>query len=121
MGGSTTGLIHPRELRRLTISEIKAAVVDPGRVRAQGELRGAVGQDRQFRAPVAHVRDRAERPGARPRRRGRAAEILALTGRDKWLIVAASIRNGIRRIGIGKSFVHVDNDASLPNPTIWLY
>jgi len=35
--------------------------------------------------------------------------------------VAAAIRNGIRRIGIGKSFVHVDNDASLPNPTIWLY
>ena len=52
---------------------------------------------------------------------GRAADIRALTGRDKWLIVAAAVRNGIRRIGIGRNFVHVDNDASLPNPTIWLY
>jgi len=30
-------------------------------------------------------------------------------------------RHGFRRIGIGRNFVHVDNDASLPNPTIWLY
>lgn len=52
---------------------------------------------------------------------GMAADIRALTGRDKWLIVAAGIRNGIRRIGIGRNFAPVDNDASLPDPTIWIY
>ena len=70
------------------------------------------------------VRHNAELKGSTPNSAhlsGRAADILALTGRDKWLIVAAAVRNGIRRIGIGRNFVHVDNDASLPNPTIWLY
>ena len=70
------------------------------------------------------VRHNAELKGSTPNLAhlsGRAADIRAITGRDNWLIVAASIRNGIRRIGIGKNFVHVDNDASLPEPTIWLY
>jgi zinc D-Ala-D-Ala carboxypeptidase len=53
--------------------------------------------------------------------RGLAADIAAPTGRDKWLIVDAAVKSGIKRIGIGKTFVHIDMDGTLPSPTIWLY
>jgi zinc D-Ala-D-Ala carboxypeptidase len=53
--------------------------------------------------------------------RGMAADIAATTGREKWLIVDAAMKANIKRIGIGKTFVHVDIDGTLPNPSIWLY
>lgn len=53
--------------------------------------------------------------------RGMAADIRATTGRQKALIVLAAAKNGIKRIGIGKTFVHIDIDGTLPSPTIWLY
>jgi uncharacterized protein YcbK (DUF882 family) len=53
--------------------------------------------------------------------RGLAADVVALTGKQKYIIAKAAIIHGITRIGIGKTFVHLDNDSTLPNPTIWLY
>lgn len=53
--------------------------------------------------------------------RGMAADIRATTGRQKALIVMAAARHGIKRMGIGRSFIHLDCDSTLPNPTIWLY
>ena len=53
--------------------------------------------------------------------RGMAADIRATSGRQKALIVLAAAKNGIQRIGIGKTFVHIDIDGTLPSPTIWLY
>jgi len=53
--------------------------------------------------------------------RGLAADIAAPTSRERFLIVDAAIKAGIHRIGIGKSFVHVDIDGTLPFPCLWLY
>jgi uncharacterized protein YcbK (DUF882 family) len=53
--------------------------------------------------------------------RGMAADINANTGRQKYLILRAAMLNGIKRIGIGKTFLHLDIDSTLPNLTIWLY
>lgn len=53
--------------------------------------------------------------------RGLAADIRAESGREKYLIVSAAIKNGVKRIGIGKTFIHLDVDGTLPNSTIWLY
>ena len=53
--------------------------------------------------------------------RGLAADISAQTGREKFLIVSEAVAHGIKRIGIGKTFVHVDADGTLPLATIWLY
>jgi zinc D-Ala-D-Ala carboxypeptidase len=53
--------------------------------------------------------------------RGMAADIAAMTGSEKWLIISAAIKANIKRIGIGRTFVHVDIDGTLPNPAIWLY
>ena len=53
--------------------------------------------------------------------RGMAADISATSGREKYLILRTAIIQGIRRFGVGKNFVHVDIDATLPEPTMWLY
>jgi len=36
-------------------------------------------------------------------------------------IVMLAIVHGIKRIGIGKNFVHLDNSPTHPSPRIWLY
>lgn len=53
--------------------------------------------------------------------KGLASDVQASTGIDKYKIVSAAMQCGFQRIGIGKTFVHLDNDLSLPNPVIWLY
>ena len=53
--------------------------------------------------------------------KGMAVDIVALTSRKRYTIVSAALEIGIRRIGIGKSFVHIDTDTTLPQNVIWLY
>ena len=53
--------------------------------------------------------------------RGLAVDIQANTGRQKALIVRSAMLHGILRVGIGKTFVHIDADSTLPNPALWLY
>lgn len=52
---------------------------------------------------------------------GWAVDIAAATGEQKFKITQALIIAGFTRIGIAKSFIHVDMDSSKPSPTIWLY
>jgi len=55
-------------------------------------------------------------------RLGKAVDIQADSGYEKFAIVSAAIKHGIKRIGIGKDFIHLDNAITdLPWPTIWLY
>lgn len=52
---------------------------------------------------------------------GDAADIKAFRGDTKFKIVSEAIYLGIRRIGIGKDFIHLDVSPSLPSPSIWTY
>lgn len=52
---------------------------------------------------------------------GHAADIAAPDSRLRMEIVKAAINAGISRIGIGKTFVHVDVDESKPQNVMWLY
>ena len=52
---------------------------------------------------------------------GHAADIAATSGKERWTIVNALIRSGFNRIGIAKSFIHVDDDPSKPTNVIWTY
>lgn len=52
---------------------------------------------------------------------GRAMDIRALSGRTRWIILTSALRLGIKRVGIAKSFIHVDNDSYLPQEVIWPY
>ena len=52
---------------------------------------------------------------------GYAADIAAPTSRQKYLIVASLFTAGFNRIGIGETFIHVDNDPDKDPDVIWTY
>lgn len=53
--------------------------------------------------------------------RGFAADLKALTSRDRFIITREALKLGINRIGPGTGFVHIDTDPSLPQEVEWLY
>jgi zinc D-Ala-D-Ala carboxypeptidase len=53
--------------------------------------------------------------------KGCAADIHCNTSSDRHKIVCALISVGFNRIGIGKTFVHVDDDKQKQNELMWLY
>lgn len=61
------------------------------------------------------------RSGNSSHTRGLAVDIRANTSATRYKIVAAALANGITRIGIGKTFVHIDNDPTLPQGVIFDY
>lgn len=53
---------------------------------------------------------------------GRAADIAATADKDKARIIWACAKAGFQRIGIGKTFIHVDSDDfTKPSPAFWDY
>ena len=61
------------------------------------------------------------RSGNSAHTRGKAVDIRCNASATRWKIVRAAIDAGIRRIGIGSNFVHLDNDDTLPQCVIWHY
>lgn len=61
------------------------------------------------------------RSGSGAHTRGCAFDIRCTDSRSRFLIVMSAIEAGFTRIGIAKTFVHLDDDASLSHPCIWLY
>ena len=61
------------------------------------------------------------RTGNSAHTRGKAVDIRCTTSTNRLKIVKAAILCGIKRIGIGKNFVHLDNDASLSQNVMWHY
>lgn len=53
--------------------------------------------------------------------KGVAVDITAITDGQKRAIAKAAIRQGITRIGWGRSFIHLDIDASKPQNVAWSY
>lgn len=53
--------------------------------------------------------------------KGEASDIAAETTAQKFIIVVALLKAGFVRIGIGKNFVHADNDMSKPQNVLWTY
>ena len=52
---------------------------------------------------------------------GIASDIAATSSAPRFKIVKALIASGISRIGIAKTFIHADDDASKDQGVIWLY
>lgn len=52
---------------------------------------------------------------------GFAADIACRTSRQRQLVVYNALLEGIQRIGVAKSFVHLDCHPFLPKPVLWLY
>ncbi len=53
--------------------------------------------------------------------RGWGADIRARNSRIRFLIFEAAVKLGVRRIGIAKTFIHLDMDPSLPQEVLWPY
>jgi len=52
---------------------------------------------------------------------GLAADIKAISSGTRWKLLSAIFTTGFNRIGIRKTFIHVDIDISKPEKVIWLY
>ena len=52
---------------------------------------------------------------------GRAVDIKCITSADRFRIVDSLFVAGFRRIGIGSTFIHVDNGYRDASSLIWLY
>lgn len=52
---------------------------------------------------------------------GHAADIRAVDSKTKFLILEAAFRLGFRRVGVGGSFIHIDDDISKPQDVCWTY
>ncbi|MCW4050404.1 MAG: D-Ala-D-Ala carboxypeptidase family metallohydrolase, partial [Candidatus Bathyarchaeota archaeon] len=52
---------------------------------------------------------------------GKAADISAIHSRTRCKVLKALIETGFFRIGIGRTFIHVDIDYSKSREVIWLY
>lgn len=53
--------------------------------------------------------------------KGCAVDIKCVDSRSRYLILEALLDAGFSRIGIGKDFIHVDNDLSKSNNVLWIY
>jgi len=52
--------------------------------------------------------------------KGLAADIVVNNGHERLFIVLALLEAGFRRIGVAKTFIHVDSDSDKPN-SMWTY
>lgn len=80
--------------------------------RYQGALYTQLGRPRPLRS--AHVITE-KRPEAR------AADIRVSGSRQREKILRGAVLAGFTRIGIGKTFIHLDDDPGLPSHVCWLY
>ena len=53
--------------------------------------------------------------------KGLAADISCTTSADRWDMIDSLIKAGFNRIGIAKTFIHVDIDEDKPPFLIWTY
>ena len=52
---------------------------------------------------------------------GLAADIHIKTSSEMFKVLKAALSVGVKRIGVGKNFVHLDLDPSLPQDVCWQY
>jgi len=53
--------------------------------------------------------------------RGEASDVGCMDSEQRYRFVNAALDVGFNRIGIAKTFVHLDKDPFLPAPRIWVY
>jgi len=53
--------------------------------------------------------------------RGLAADIQTNNSRERYLILRGLFSVGLNRVGIGRTFIHVDNDTEKTEDLTWVY
>ena len=52
---------------------------------------------------------------------GLAVDIECLESSKRFKIIQIALQNGVKRIGIAKTFIHLDFDLDKPQEVVWLY
>lgn len=61
------------------------------------------------------------RSGNSAHTKGKAVDIICNSSSTAFAIVKNAMELGIKRIGIGKNFIHIDNEDNLPQNVLWTY
>lgn len=61
------------------------------------------------------------RSGNSAHTRGMAVDVRCNTSANRFRIIRAAIGWGVRRIGIAETYIHLDNDPTLPQDVLWHY
>lgn len=72
-----------------------------------------------YRSPAWEKKHGRSGTGAHPNRCG--VDIRCNTSANRFKVVTSCLAVGFKRIGIGKTYVHVDNDESKTQNLIWDY
>ena len=72
-----------------------------------------------YRSPK-HDRSRG-RSGSGAHTLGRAVDIKCNTSRNRFIVVNSLLKAGFKRIGVAKTFIHVDDSGIHDQEVIWLY
>jgi uncharacterized protein YcbK (DUF882 family) len=72
-----------------------------------------------YRSPTHEISKGRRKDGSHTE--GKAFDIQALNGRQAHAIVRAAMVEGVNRIGIAKTYVHIDTSKKLPENVIWTY
>lgn len=97
--------------------------MDPGFMITLDKLRARAGIPLVITSayrPVAYEKKKG-RSGNSAHTRGLAVDIRCNSSSNRYKITKAAIDLGIRRIGFGNGFIHVDTDPSLPQEVAWDY
>ena len=52
---------------------------------------------------------------------GEAADVWCVGDENRFKLVSVCLAAGIKRLGIGRDFIHIGISKTLPQPAIWLY
>lgn len=61
------------------------------------------------------------RSGSGAHTEGLAVDFRVSNGAERWQIVSAAMKLGVKRIGVANTFVHLDLSKRLPQNVIWTY
>lgn len=52
---------------------------------------------------------------------GQAADIKVSDSQSRFILLSVFLETGFTRIGVGKTFIHVDTDPDKPQNVVWMY
>jgi hypothetical protein len=108
-------LVEALERTRAALNARQAGSVEHGLRIRSGCRCPAHNQAEGGKEDSAHLTDLARKEYCE------AADLEAATSRGRYQLVRAGIEADIKRIGIGKDFVHVDVDPVKDQEVLWLY
>ena len=97
------------------------AISDPEFLMVMDNIREEVGKPLTINSWYRCEKHDKELGGKGAHTTGRAADIKCLTSGDRYDILRAAYGEGVKRIGVGKTFIHLDLVDDYPQEMAWVY